>query len=126
MDCPSCSVEMVKLDGDDPALHKCGECGGLWVDVADLNRMLLHHNLPGLETLGGKVNPDEMVGQCPQCQVDLVRVDGGTKQDPRGYDMCESCGGVFIESDEDDHADYERAKKEIINFFNKFRTDKRK
>jgi Zn-finger nucleic acid-binding protein len=120
MECPSCGVEMVDLAGDDQTLRKCGECGGLWLDIADLNRMLLHKNLPGLETLGGKVNPDAMSGQCPDCLVDLVRVEGGEKQAPLGYDTCEACGGVFLEEEFKDAADFEAAQAIIVDFFKRF------
>ena len=76
MDCPGCSVEMGELDGE-AALRRFEQCFGLWIDVTDLNRLLLHNNLPGLESLGGKVDAEALTGQCPECQVDLVRVDGG-------------------------------------------------
>lgn len=120
MDCPGCGVEMIDLVGDDQTLRKCGECGGLWVDVADLNRTLLHHNLPGLETLGGKVNPDALSGQCPDCQVDLVQVEGGERSHPLDYDTCESCGGVFLESEFENVTDFGSAKTEIVDFFTHF------
>ncbi|MFT3836833.1 MAG: zf-TFIIB domain-containing protein [Myxococcaceae bacterium] len=120
MDCPSCGVEMVDLQGDDQTLRKCGECGGLWIDVSDLNRLLLHSNLPGLETLGGKVDTDAMSGQCSECQVDLVRVEGGDKTHPLSYDTCESCGGVFLESEFQEATDFKKAEQEIVNFFKAF------
>jgi Zn-finger nucleic acid-binding protein len=120
MDCPGCGVEMVDLQGDDLTLRKCGECGGLWVDVSDLNRMLLHNNLPGLEALGGKIDPDAMSGQCPDCQVDLLRVVGGEKSHPMTYDTCESCGGVFLESEFKDATTLKDAEKEIVEFFRSF------
>jgi Zn-finger nucleic acid-binding protein len=120
MNCPSCEAEMVDLDGDDPTLRKCGECGGMWVDVAELNRLLLHSNLPGIETIGGKVNPDEMCGQCPDCMVELVRVEGGPRSHRLSYDTCESCGGVFLESEFQDTDNHQSAKKEIVQFFSNF------
>jgi Zn-finger nucleic acid-binding protein len=120
MDCPGCGVEMIDLQEDDLTLRKCGECGGLWVDVSDLNRMLLHNNLPGLEALGGKVDPDAMSGQCPDCQVDLLRVLGGDKAHPMSYDTCESCGGVFLESQFKDAASAEEAEQGIVEFFRAF------
>ena len=67
--------------------------------------MLLHNNLPGLESLGGKVDAEALTGQCPECQVDLVRVDGGDRQHPLHYDTCESCGGIFLESEFKDATD---------------------
>lgn len=117
MDCPSCAVEMVEWPTDDQTLRKCGDCGGLWVDVSDLNRLLLHSGLPGLETLGGKVDSEAMCGQCPECQVDLVRVKGGDRKHPLEYDTCEGCGGVFLESEFKDATDAQSAKQEIVQFF---------
>lgn len=118
---------MVDLAGDDQTLRKCGECGGLWLDIADLNRMLLHRDLPGLETLGGKMNAEAMSGQCPECLVDLVRVEGGEKSEPLGYDTCEACGGVFLEEEFKDAQDFAAAEKIIIDFFKRFspRTNKK-
>lgn len=120
MECPSCGVEMVDLAGDDQTLRKCGECGGLWLDIADLNRMLLHKGLPGLETLGGKVNAEAMSGQCPDCLVDLVRVEGGEKSDPVSYDTCEACGGVFLEEEFKDAENFAAAQDIIVEFFTRF------
>ncbi|QSQ14456.1 zf-TFIIB domain-containing protein [Myxococcus landrumensis] len=120
MDCPSCNVEMTDLAGEEQTLRKCGECGGLWTDAADLNRLLLHNNLPGLESQGGKVDAAALTGQCPDCKVDLVRVDGGDRQHPLHYDTCESCGGIFLESEFQDATNVDVATKEIIDFFRHF------
>lgn len=126
MDCPGCGVEMVSLAGDDQTIRKCGECGGHWMDMADLNRLLLHRNLPGLETLGGKVNPEAMTGQCPECHVDLMRIDGGDKHHPVHYDTCESCGGCFLESNLKGESTTEKAENEIVEFFRSFSSKTRK
>ena len=120
MDCPGCNVEMTNLEGDETTLRKCNDCGGLWIDVADLNRALLHHNLPGLESLGGRVNAEAMTGHCPECLVDLVSVDGGDRHNPLHYDTCESCGGIFLDSEFKDAATTKMAFAEIIDFFHRF------
>ncbi|MFZ5470688.1 MAG: zf-TFIIB domain-containing protein [Myxococcota bacterium] len=120
MNCPACDVEMADLEGDGQTLRKCGECGGLWIDVADLNRLLLHNNMPTLETIGGKVDADALTGQCAECQVDLVRVEGGERHHPLQYDTCESCGGIFLESEFKDASDFKAAEGEIIDFFQRF------
>ena len=126
MDCPGCGVEMASLEGDDTSVGKCGDCGGLWINVADLNRVLLHHNLPGLESLGGKVQPDALTGQCPECHVDLVSVEGGDRNHPLHFDTCESCGGVFLESEFKDASDIHAAFQEIVDFFRRFSQKKAK
>ncbi|RYZ40312.1 MAG: hypothetical protein EOO71_16665 [Myxococcaceae bacterium] len=98
----------------------CKECGGLWINVADLNRILLHNNLLGLEGQGGKVDAEALTGNCPDCKVDLVRVDGGDRQHPLHFDSCESCGGIFLESEFADAADAKQAEEKIIGFFKNF------
>ncbi len=124
MDCPRCSVEMTEIATGDSTLQRCSSCGGLWIDVADLNRVLLHANLPALSALGGFVNPDEIAGMCPACNVDLVAVEGGEKRSLH-YDTCESCGGIWLEGpDEDEIAetiDAKAAEKEIVAFYRAFR-----
>jgi Zn-finger nucleic acid-binding protein len=125
MDCPGCNVEMAELANEETTLAKCAECGGLWIDVADLNRVLLHNNLPGLETLGGRVDADALSGHCPQCQVDLVSVTGGERARPHKYDTCESCGGMFLESEFKDATDMNVALREIVEFFKAFAAKKR-
>ncbi len=124
MDCPRCSIEMTEIASDDSTLQRCSQCGGLWIDSADLNRVLLHANLPALSALGGYVNPDEIAGMCPACNVDLVSVEGGDKRSLH-YDTCESCGGIWLEGpDEDEIAetiDWKAAEKEIVDFYRRFR-----
>ena len=124
MDCPRCSVEMTEIASGESTLQRCSTCGGLWIDVADLNRVLLHANLPALSALGGFVNPDEIAGMCPACNVDLVAVEGGEKRSLH-YDTCESCGGIWLEGpDEDEIAetiDAKQAEKEIVGFYRAFR-----
>ena len=123
MDCPRCSVEMTEITQEDSAVQRCAECGGIWVvDVADLNKMLLHANLPALSTIGGYVNADEMSGMCPACNVDLVVVEGGEKRS-LAYDTCESCGGVWVDGEQDEPAaelDWKGATAQVVGFFKRF------
>jgi Zn-finger nucleic acid-binding protein len=125
MDCPRCSVEMAEIAGEDSTIQRCPDCGGLWIDVADLNRLLLHANLPALSAVGGYVNPDEIAGMCPACNVDLVAVEGGQKRSLH-YDTCESCGGVWTEGPEEgdipESVDWKTAEKQIVAFYKRFRS----
>ncbi|HZZ84075.1 MAG TPA: zf-TFIIB domain-containing protein [Anaeromyxobacteraceae bacterium] len=123
MDCPRCNVEMAEIAGDENTAQRCPDCGGIWIDPADLNRVLLHHNLRALSALGGWVNPDEIAGMCPACNVDLVAVEGGERKSLH-YDSCESCGGIWLEGpDEDEIAEkieWKQAAGEIVTFFKAF------
>ncbi len=127
MDCPRCSVEISEIARENGALQRCAECGGLWVgDVADLNRILLHANLPALSSIAGFVNADEMTGLCPACGVDLVVVENAEKRATESYDTCEACGGIWIDSDADADEpppptiDSKKAEQEIVTFFRRF------
>jgi Zn-finger nucleic acid-binding protein len=122
MDCPRCSVEMSEITRDDDKLQRCAECGGLWVDVTDLTKILLHANLPAISAMGGYANPDEMSGMCPVCNVDLVVVEGGEKRSVT-YETCESCGGIWVDRDEEEPApelDWKGASAQIVEFFKRF------
>src|SRR4030088_3399416 len=123
MDCPRDNVEMAELsDGEERVLNRCGECGGLWIDVADLNRILLHAGLPTLEAMGGRANPDEDAGEWPVDHVGLLAVESLHKRNPLVYETCESCGGIWLESsDFDEEGDSaEVLTKGIIGFYQKF------
>jgi Zn-finger nucleic acid-binding protein len=124
MDCPRCSVELTEIARENGALQRCSECGGLWVgDVTDLNKILLHANLPALSSIPGYVNAEELTGPCPACSVDMVVVDNHEKRATESYDTCESCGGIWVDSDADEPApvaDAKTADAELVTFFRRF------
>ena len=122
MDCPRDLVEMKDVVGkDDATLSYCVTCGGVWIDSADLNRLLLHNNLPGLESMGGKANLDELAERCPKDQVDLVVIDGGDKGHSQHYAYCEACGGIWLDLEVDEDANADGIEAEIVDFFKAFR-----
>jgi len=122
MNCPSCGVEMGTLD---ESLHRCDTCGNLWTDISDLNRLLLQNNMPGLDSLGGKVNLEALPGLCPDCLVDLVEVQSSNPQRSLAYASCESCGGIFVIDDFLACANAEEASKHLVRFFTAFQNKAR-
>jgi len=118
MDCPHCEIEMNQLEGEDSMMMRCPDCAGLWLDIAEVNRLLLRHNMPGLESLGGRANVDESSGQCPECQVDLVAVEGGERRSMH-YETCEVCGGIFLET-ETESEDINESIAALVAFFRRF------
>ncbi|HET9551824.1 MAG TPA: zf-TFIIB domain-containing protein [Anaeromyxobacteraceae bacterium] len=123
MDCPRCSVELSAITHDESSINRCSECGGLWVDGTDLTKILLHANLPALTAIGGSINVEEIAGQCPACNVDLVVVEGGEKR-ALHYDTCESCGGIWVEGEDVDEVpasiEWKDASAELAGFFRSF------
>lgn len=123
MDCPRDNTEMSELtDGEERVLFRCVECGGLWLDVADLNRILLHNGLPTLEAMGGRANPEEDAGECPVDSVGLLAVESQHKRNPLVYETCESCGGIWLESADfaEEGESAEELTKGIVNFYRDF------
>ena len=118
MDCPRCEVELVQLEGEGTTLARCPDCAGLWIDIAEVNRLLLKHNLPGLESLGGRANIDESSGLCPECLVDLMGVDGGERRS-MAYETCEVCGGIFLDS-ETESEDLQEIIGSVVDFYRRF------
>lgn len=122
MECPRDAVDMKELVcRDDTQLQLCETCGGVWIDGGDLNRVLLHNNLPGLDSMGGKADLDQLTDRCPKDQVDLILIEGGDKSDPHSYLYCEACAGFWLELDVDADADGEAVEAEIVAFFKGFR-----
>ncbi len=120
LECPNCGAEMTTLEGEDLSLTQCPECKGVWIDAADLNKALLHNDLPGLESLGGRENLDEVGGQCPIDLADFVVIEGPGKT-PLRYDACEVCGGIWL----GDGARFKGEKvgdilEEVVEFYREF------
>lgn len=124
MECPRCSGEMQEFSTEaSVVLGRCPECGSLWIDSGDLTRALLHHNLPGLDSLGGRENLGETAGMCPEDLTDLTVVDSSGAQD-RSYALCEVCGGVWLTEKGDgegfDAEDGEALLGQLVEFFRDF------
>jgi len=121
MECPRDMVEMKEITGrDDSALQLCETCGGVWIEGADLKGLLLHHNLPGLESMGGRANPDELADRCPRDQVDFLVIDSPDKG-RLGYSFCEACGAIWLDLEMPEDADVGEVETAIVERFRQFR-----
>ena len=96
MNCPGCSAEMTDLSSEGEQVRACPECGGLWSELAELNRLLLHHNLPGVDSLGGRIDREASSPTCPECQIDMICVQSRDRKSGLQYDTCESCGAAIL------------------------------
>ncbi|GEM_PF-1505804 len=111
MNCPQCDAEMAELvSPGDERIYACEECGQ-WVDGAQLNALLLHSNLPGIASVGGKLAPDDATGTCPTCRVSLVRLEQGNEF----YEVCEDCGFIFFPFDPPAATDFDAARQRLVD-----------
>ncbi|MBS1153053.1 MAG: hypothetical protein H6Q89_4751 [Myxococcaceae bacterium] len=117
MNCPQCDAEMAELAGPgDERIHVCAECGQ-WLDGTQLNAVLLHSNLPGVASLGGRLAPDEATGTCSTCRVGLARLE---QRSGEFYEVCEDCGWVFFPFDPPAAADYDAARAGLVEAVRRF------
>lgn len=121
MACPRELGEMKELAAQDDAVLYVSDEGGVWQDSIDVNRLLLHAGLPGLESMGGKTNLDALGDLCPKDNVDLIVIEGGEKSNPLEYGICEVCGGLWIELGLDpEDVDAGTAQAATVEFFRDF------
>jgi Zn-finger nucleic acid-binding protein len=120
MPCPECDAELTDLAHDDEHVFSCQECGALWSDGSQLNAWLLHHSLPGLDSVGGKSDPDAQTGTCPSCKVGLTRVEQSGLRDALMFDTCEDCGFVLIIDDGAAPENLAAAQAALVSFFKRF------
>lgn len=121
MSCPRDLAETKELIGKDDSKLWMNDDGGVWIDGGDVNRLLLHHGLPGLESMGGKPNLDAIGDRCPKDDVDLIVMEGGDRHDPLSYGICEVCGGMWLELGLETDDDIETIEESILDFFRDFR-----
>ncbi|USN98392.1 MAG: zf-TFIIB domain-containing protein [Phycisphaeraceae bacterium] len=86
-------------------IDRCGVCGGIWLDLGELQRLLesgedIRHAIGELDHW---VQPeDPSVGSPPVCPRDhapLTQVRD-PKQPHIQYDLCTHCGGLFFDAGE--------------------------
>jgi Zn-finger nucleic acid-binding protein len=115
MNCPQCDVEMTTLEGDEQ-ISVCAECSGLWVEVGSLNRLLLHNNLGGLESLGGRLSRDGSEAVCRECRIDMTRIE----KKEEFYETCEGCGNAFIYAQGEPAQNEAEAQELMVEAFHAF------
>lgn len=93
----------------DECIHACAECGQ-WLEGTQLNALLLHSNLPGIASLGGRLVSDDATGTCGACRVSLVRLESGHLF----YEVCEECGWIFFPLDPPRAATFDVARARLV------------
>ena len=81
-----------------------------------MNRLLLHNNLGGLGSLGGRVSKDGTDAVCRECQLDLTRIEKNEEY----YETCEGCGNAFISASGSPVEAEAQALQQIVDAFHAF------
>lgn len=102
MECPRCAgVTLTEAKVEDVVVDRCTHCSGMWLDFAQLERVLsresrsLRNLLP--DTTPEPQSHDEMLS-CPRCRGSLIRMQA--LPDPVTYYSCLTCYGRWVDGSE--------------------------
>ena len=101
MDCPRCHRPLNKTPVDEVVFDRCGACGGLWLEFAQLDNVLAResHSLRDLLPKDGPAVPDDGAPPaCPRCSAPLIRMRASPE--PLVYYACLSCYGRWLDGNQ--------------------------
>ena len=101
MDCPRCHQALNKTPVDEVVFDRCGACGGLWMDFAQLDDVLARESrsLHDLLPKDGPVVPDDAAPPaCPRCSAPLIRMRASPE--PLVYYGCLTCYGRWLDGNQ--------------------------
>ena len=101
-------------------VDQCFVCGGVWFDKGELDKYTTEKlTIVDSPTVGQELDRklDSKEGKCPRCKVALKK-SPYEKEPSIRLDICEKCGGIWLDSTEIDRV--ERANKEKIGFLGLF------
>ena len=99
--CPKCSAAMDVVEHGAVNIDRCGNCGGIWLDYLELERL---RKVPKADQLDLATDVDagfdEMVYvECPRCFsiLDTEELEG---PESLRFEVCRTCGGSFFDGGE--------------------------
>lgn len=103
LQCPYDGHRMEKVEVGKFTIDRCGKCGGLWFDMAELQRFIAHQ-LPAEKVDIGTKRGGEQVHagktyKCPRDQSDLILMSD-VKQAHIKFHSCTVCGGIMLDAGE--------------------------
>lgn len=105
MKCPACAEDLRELKVAGLAVDVCGgDCGGIWFDNFELNKVDQAHEALGEALLALPFSPLAIVvpnrRPCPHC-VDVVMMQHKFRPDKTVVvDECPNCGGMWLDGGE--------------------------
>lgn len=107
MNCPKCLGHMATVAFRDIYVDHCPQCGGLFFDVTELERLLGMHGAESIDTSSVPVNDElDQTAQiyCPRClqrgmRVRMVTLVDADQPDVR-FERCPDCAGSWLDAGE--------------------------
>jgi Zn-finger nucleic acid-binding protein len=105
MNCPKCLEPMAQLTFNEVQVDRCPQCGGLYLDATELNRLLHARGAESLDS--GALTRGHDLGEgparfCPRCveqghRARMITLVDADELDAR-FDRCPDCGGSFFDA----------------------------
>lgn len=102
MNCVKCNGQLTQMRAGNVSIDKCGGCGGMWFDPAELEGVLEHVRAGDFAATGSEGEAgatDHVVGTCPRCNLSLEQTEA-LSGEGFFYDRCASCGGAWLDAGE--------------------------
>lgn len=117
MTCPRCDRGLEEIEREGSRFGHCQQCGGVWFDFDDLDRILDSAQEVAAErpASSGRIQEAERAPfRCPRCEGGLV----GVRHDEYPYSACVVCYGRWV--DGGDLPAGPRLSRRIKTLFKKF------
>lgn len=102
MKCPKCGGELQQVSQDAIQVDRCAQCGGLWFDMLEADRLLKQRSGAavdiGSETTGEEHNQQGKI-ECPRCHTQMIRMVD-MQQHHIWYESCPVCYGKWFDAGE--------------------------
>ena len=125
MKCPKCGGELRPIVQDSIEVDRCEQCGGLWFDRREADRLLkVRGSAEAVDT--GNANLGEQQNEigkieCPRCHTQMIRMVD-LEQHHIWYESCTVCYGKWFDAGEFRDLQQET----VVDFFRDLFTRERK
>jgi hypothetical protein len=102
MDCPACKNPMIILELDRVETDYCTNCGGIWLDVGELE-LLFEDSQQGrklIHSFEQVKSPKEQLRLCPICLKKMHKVLTSSGDEPVIIDRCSKGHGLWFDRGE--------------------------
>jgi len=99
MNCPKCRIEEMKKEAfEGIEIDRCPVCKGMYFDKGELEQMIIKSISADTFAFSAMSDAmDEVAARCARCDQDMK---GHTGRSGLRVDLCEKCGGVFLDQGE--------------------------
>lgn len=103
MQCPKCGGKLAVVVEDKIEIDRCEQCGGLWFDRLEADRLLkVRNSAKAVDVVDASIGEQQNeFGKidCPRCHTQMIRMVD-LEQHHIWYESCTVCGGKWFDAGE--------------------------